>query len=224
MNDFELLKKCKIVEHLTPEEQQLLCSKVNKVRYSKNERIIKNGEFVQNVVFIEHGYVKVHSENKGKSVILNIYGPDTFAGLSSMVGRDKQEFDITALDDTTALLIDISVIYQFVESNGLFARSLIKEMNNILVHYIHHNMVKLNQNHIHGRLANSLLYLSQSVFKSLHFDLLLSRKELSQFSNVSRENVIKILYEFDTDGLIKLNGKQIQILKLDRLNRLADIC
>jgi CRP-like cAMP-binding protein len=224
MEGFELFRKSKGIELLTDDELHLLFSKLTRVRFTKNERIVKSGEFVKYIVFIENGYVKVHSESKGKGVILNIYGPNTYAGIAVMVGREKHEFDITALEDTSAILIDINVIQSFIEGNGLFAQYMISTMGDILVHYISHNLITLNQNHIHGRLANTLLYLSQSVFKSHHFDLLLSRKELSQFSNISRENVIKVLYEFNKEGLIKLSGKHIHILNHEQLSRLAAIC
>ncbi len=224
MDSLEFLKKCRMIDTLTESELQLLWSNLTKVHYTKNERIVKKGEFVKYIYFIEKGYAKVHSELKGKSFIINIHGHNSFVGLTTMTSREKHEFDITTLEDTLVLLIDINVIYSFLKCNGLFAQCLVKEMSDSTMHYIHHNMLTLNHNHIHGRLANTLIYLSKSVFNSLNFDLLLSRKELSQYSNISRENVIKILYEFNNEGIIKLSGKHITILNLEQLEKYADFC
>jgi CRP/FNR family transcriptional regulator, polysaccharide utilization system transcription regulator len=224
MYDIELLNNAIITEPLTEDEKQLLVSNMTKVSYAKGERIIKTGEFVTHAVFINKGFVKIHSENKGKTVIFNIFGPGSFSGLALMIGLDKHDFDITALDDSTIFLIDIFILRNLIVQNGLFARSLVSYMNSTLMYYIHHNIVFLTQSNIHGRLANALLYLSQEVFYNNDFDLMLSRKELSQFCNISRENVIKVLYEFKSDGLIKLDGKRIYILNSEQLKRLADIC
>jgi CRP/FNR family transcriptional regulator, polysaccharide utilization system transcription regulator len=224
MNSIKLLKDCFFVDWLTEEEQQRLDSNLTKVQYSKGEKIIKSGEFVTHAIFVVKGYVKIHSETRNKTIILNIIGPNSFSGLSAMISRKKHEFNITALDDSLACLINIDVLLSFIETNGAFARGLVEYMNSTMLHYINHNIITLTQNNIHGRLANTLLYLSEQVFASNSFDMLLSRKELSQFSNVSRENVIKVLYEFSSDGLIKLNSKQIQILNLEQLKRLAKIC
>lgn len=224
MEDFEFLRTGKGVNLLTNNELQILFSNLTKIRYAKNEKIIKSGEFVKSVLFVEKGYVKIHAESKGKGVILNIFGPGRFAGLPLMFGKEKHEYDVSALDDTSIIMMDIKVILGFIETNPVFAKFLVATMSDVLIHYINHNFIRLNQNHIHGRLANTLLYLSHEVFHSLRFDLLLSRKELSQFSNISRENVIKVLYEFNKEGLIKLSGKHIQILKPEQLNRLAEIC
>jgi CRP/FNR family transcriptional regulator len=224
MYGIELLNNSAIIETLTEKEKQLVLSNMTKVRYSRGERIIKTGGFVTHAIFVNQGYVKIHAENKGKTVIFNIFGPGSFSGLALMIGQEKHFFDITALDDCAVYMIDISVMFGIIEKNGLFARELLNYMNSTIISYIQHNIVFFTQSNIHGRLAKALLYLSQFVFFSIDFDLLLSRIELAQFCNISRENVIKVLYEFKSDGLIKLNGKHIQILNLEQLKRLADIC
>lgn len=224
MNGIELLNNSAIIEQLTPDEQQLIASNMTIVRYSKGERIIKNGQFVTHAIFINTGYIKIHSENKGRTVIFNICGPCQFAGLSLMIGTTKHVFDITALDDATLCLIDIEIINKLIKKNGSFARTIINYMNSSVMYYLQHSIVFLTQRNIHGRLANALLYLAQQVFCSNDFDLLLSRKELSQFCNISRENVIKVLSEFKSDGLIKSSGKHIHILNPEQLKRFAEIC
>jgi len=224
MAGFELLKNYEIVEDLTEEEKQLIISNMTKVNYSKGERIIKNGEFVTHAVFIIKGFLKIHCDYKGKTVILDVCGPNSFFGLSSMIGKDKHAFDISSIDDSLIYLINIDILRKLIEQNGLFARKLVNYMNENMLHYFHHNLIALTQSNIHGRLASTIIYLSQNVFGSQNFDLLLSRKELSQFSNISRENVIKVLYEFNDEGLIKLNGQKIQILNPDQLKHLAKTC
>ena len=224
MTSVELLQNYEFVGSLTPEEKQLIVLNMTKVSYSKGERIIKNGEFVTHAVFIIKGFVKIHCDYKKKTVILDVCGPNSFSGLTSMIGMDKHAFDISSIDDSTIYLINIDVLRKLIEQNGLFARHLVNYMNANMLHYFEHNLITSTQSNIHGRLANTLIYLAQDVFCSQSFDLLLSRKELSQFSNISRENVIKVLYEFNAEGLIKLNGQQIQVLNPDQLKHLAKNC
>jgi CRP/FNR family transcriptional regulator len=224
MIDMELLNNFDFIKSLTEEEQQLLIANRTKISYSKGERIVKNGEFVTHAVFVLKGFVKIHSDFKNKTIILDICGPGTFSSLSSMIGKDKHSFDITCIDDSTIYLINIEVMRKLIEQNGLFAKYLVDYMSSRLLHYFEHNLTMLTQSNIHGRLANTLIYLAQKVFRSQSFDLLLTRKELSQLSNISRENVIKVLYEFDSEGLIKLNGQQIHILNPEQLKHLAKTC
>ncbi len=224
MTSVELLQDYKFVGSLNPDEKQLIVSNMTKVSYSRGERVIKNGEFVTHAVFIIKGFLKIHCDYKRKTVIMDINGPNSFSGLASMIGMDKHAFDISSIDDSTIYLINIDILRKLIEKNGLFARQLVNYMNLNMLHHFEHNLNTSTQSNIHGRLANIIIYLAQNVFCSPSFDLLLSRKELSQFSNISRENVIKVLYEFDADGLIKLNGQQIHVLNPEQLKHLAKTC
>lgn len=224
MGDIEILKGYEFICSLNEEEQQLLAANLTKVSYLKGERIVKNGEFVSYAVFVLKGLLKIHSAYKNKAVIFEISGPGSFSALSFMIGSEKHVFDISSIDDSVVLLINIDVLRKLIEQNGQFAQKMVKFMNDRILHYFEHNFVMLTQSNIHGRLANTIIHLSQNVFLSHNFDILLSRKELSQLSNISRENVIKVLYEFDAEGLIKLNGQQIHILNMEQLKHLAKTC
>jgi CRP/FNR family transcriptional regulator len=210
-----------ILEHLMDGERDNLLQNTTKVLYSKGEKIIKAGEFVSHLVFIVNGYIKIHSEVKGKEILMNILGPGRMIGCSTMLSFDKHHFSISALEDSVVFHISINTIRELIENNGKFARQIIDYINFNNLEYVNHNLLSLTQNNIRGRLANSLIYLSEKVFKNRTFDIMLSRKELALFSKVSRENVIKTLYEFDSEGWIKLNGKHIEIIKLDQLKKLA---
>jgi len=224
MVGLELLQGHEFFGNLSEDEQQQILSNLTKVSYSKGERVVKNGEFVTHAIFVVKGFLKIHSEFKNKTVILDVCGSGSFTGLSSIIGIEKHTFDISSIDDSVIYLINIEIIRKMIEKNGTFARTLVKYMNNRILHYFEHNLLMLTQSNIHGRLANTIMYLAQNVFLSNNFDLLLSRKELSQLSNISRENVIKVLYEFDSEGLIKLNGQQIHVLNPEQLKHLAKTC
>jgi CRP/FNR family transcriptional regulator len=120
-------------------------------------------------------------------------------------------------------LININIFRYLIENNGYFAMKVFQMVNDSLLQFIEHNLYSLNYSNSHGRLASTLLYLSNYVFCSDHFDLLLSRKELSQYTNISRENVIKILYEFSHEGIISINNRNIQIILPELLRHYAEI-
>lgn len=224
MNDnVKLLKRSEIINRLKEEEVDLILANMTKVMYRKGEGIVKKGEYVTHILFLVKGYSKICTDFKNKQIIINVCGPSSYPGLTSMIGMDKHVFDISALDDSIIFLIDKKIIMDLIESNGSFAKDIILSMNDAFIHYIHHNLVSLTHNNIHGRLALLLLHFSTHVFCSDNFDLLLTRKELSQFSNISRENVTKVLSEFNKEGIIRLNGKHIQILHPEKLNHYSDI-
>lgn len=222
MKCFDLLDNSELVSVLDNGERELIINNSTYITYDKGDSIIKEREFITNSIFVCSGYVKIHLEFKRRSLILNVLGPQRFVLLGLMISLESQPFSITAIEDSSICLTDIKVIQKLAATNPKFSKYLLKETNQSLVNYVNHNLISLTQNNIHGRLANILIYLSERVFHSTSFDMLLSRKELSQFSNISRENVIKVLYEFDNDGIISLHGKIIQINSLENLRRIAN--
>lgn len=218
----ELFLSTELAEVLDQHEKDLLLTNSTLVTYNKGDCLVKKGEFVTDSIFICSGYVKIHLDFERKNLILKVVGNRKFILLGSMIYEELQPFNLTAIEETTVCLTDIKVLRQLVESNSRFAQNIFKHVNKSVLHYINNNLVSLTLNNIHGRLANVILYLAEDVFQSTSFDMLLTRKELSELCNISRENVIKVLYEFDRDGIIQLHGKSIHITSLDNLRRIAN--
>lgn len=207
---------------LNQEEKKLLLANSTLITYSKGDCLVKKGEFVTDAIYICSGYVKVHLDFERKNLILSVIGNKEFLLLGSMIFEDIQPFNLTAIEETIVCLTDIKIMREIVHKNPHLSSYILKSLNYSMLYYVNHNLVSLTQNNIHGRLAHVILYLAESVFHSTSFDILLSRKELSELCNISRENVIKVLYEFDRDGIIQLQGKNIQINSLDNLRRIAN--
>lgn len=207
---------------LSQEEKELLLTNSTMITYSKGDCLVKKGEFVTDAIYICSGYVKVHLDFERKNLILSVYGNKKFVMLGSMIFEEIQPFNLTAIEETIVCLTDIKIMRGIIQKNPAFSSYILKNLNSTMLYYVNHNLVSLTQNNIHGRLAHVILYLAEKVFRSNSFDILLSRKELSELCNISRENVIKVLYEFDRDGIIQLHGKSILINSLDNLRRIAN--
>jgi CRP-like cAMP-binding protein len=218
----DLIKSFDFYNVLSETEKEYIAVNTRQISYSKGAPIVKQGSFITDAIFICSGYVKIHAEFKRKPIIFKVLGSNKVALLGSMMCSELHPFNITAIDEVSVFLTDITVLRQIADSNNKFVNRLIEMLNTSMLKYIENNLISLTQNNIHGRLANTLLYLSEIVFQSKNFDMLLTRKELAQLCNISRENVIKVLYEFNNDGLIRLSGKKIQILSLENLRRVAN--
>lgn len=70
-------------------------------------------------------------------------------------------------------------------------------------------------------MADVLLEFSEKIFQSDRFMLPISQSELANLVDTSRESVSRVLSEFDKDGIIKLNGKEIEILNKKSLNLIS---
>ena len=72
-----------------------------------------------------------------------------------------------------------------------------------------------------GRVAFVLLYFYRDIYNSRVFDLPVSRKEIADYIGMSTANVIRTLSDFKKDGIIKVFGKTIEIVDVNKLDILA---
>lgn len=66
-----------------------------------------------------------------------------------------------------------------------------------------------------------LLCFANNLFGCFEFTIPLSRMDLAEFADLSMENTIRILKEFDKDGIITLDGKKLSIINVEALERIS---
>ena len=74
-----------------------------------------------------------------------------------------------------------------------------------------------------GRLAHTLLFLTDDRLKEINIFRLLTRKDISNFAGISHINATKILKEFEREGIIKLVDKDIYIVDRSRLEYYSQV-
>ena len=79
----------------------------------------------------------------------------------------------------------------------------------------------LRQKNLVGRVAFVLLYFTKEIYNTRVFDLPVSRKEIADYIGMSTANVIRTLSEFKKEGIIKVFGKTIEIVDVNKLEILS---
>lgn len=202
---------------LLPEEIELVRASKTQVMFRKDDNLTKQGAFASYILFIIKGIAKQYIEGNGtKNYNLRIIKPGEFVGLSSVFTKQTINYSSIAITDCQVILIENTVIEKLVKNNGLFGFNIIKrycEQNANLFETVRSILYK----QMNGHLADTLLYLDS--FKSEFPEIfqLLSRKDIADFAGISTESAVKLLKNFERDGLIKLNEKDIQLLNKDSL-------
>ena len=70
-------------------------------------------------------------------------------------------------------------------------------------------------------MADTLIYLSEEIFESQKFTLYLSRQDIAELSGMSKDSAVKILREFQNDGIIHLTDNEMEIIDPASLNRIS---
>ncbi len=200
-----------IFKSLTEKELHFLVDKKQQIKYNVRETIIKQNTSSTFVICMRDGLAKVFIEGeKGKNLIVKIIGRGDFISGGGLFNGNVQHFTISALTPVTCCLIDASKLSNLFAENNSFAVELLRnhtKQNN----YLLSKMVSLTQKYMPGRVAETLLYLKDEIYKKSKFSIDLSRQELADMSNMTKESLVRILQQFKESNVIKTQGSEIEI-------------
>jgi CRP/FNR family transcriptional regulator, polysaccharide utilization system transcription regulator len=214
-------KKCNLFKTLTKEELELIYSNKTEVRFKPGEIIIKQGTTLTHAVAFMEGLAKIYLEGFNyKDLILKLQKPTELIAGPGMYVDGRHHFSMAALTNCTACYIDINIVKQLVRQNGLFAEGFMTEFAKRTVERFG-KIRSITQKQMHGRIADAILYLSESVYNSLSFDFVISRQDLADMTALTKESAIRILKQFEREGIINLKGNSIEILNINTLRNIS---
>lgn len=212
--------KSSSVRTLNPDETERLEKNCTEVHFRKGDIIFKQNSFSSNIIYLNNGLVKIHIEGPQNEQIIKVVKAPSYLGIPTTFNEKINHYSATALEQTSVCFIDIDVFKDFIFKNGKFAYELITELcKNELNSF--HRCVNRTQKHIHGRIADALLFF-KNIFENNEFILPFTRLEFGNFVDTSRESVSRILTGFKNDGIINLNGKKVEILNEKLLETISN--
>ena len=137
-----------------------------------------------------------------------------------MFSENTFNYSSLALTDCQVFLIEKDALGKVIKQNGMFGFNIIKrycEQNTNLLNNVRSLMYK----QMNGRMADTILYIDSLKNEKAEIFQLLSRKDLADFAGISTESTVKLLKQFEKDGLIELNEKDLRVVKYDELNEIS---
>lgn len=206
-----------ILESLDYKELDFLVDGKQQITYKPGETIIKQNTASTYVVCIREGLAKVYVEGiRGRNLVIRLIGKLDFVTGGGLFNGNMQKFTISAVTPVTCCMINTSKLVKLFSENNRFAIELLryhtKQSNDLL-----NKLVSLTQKYMPGRVADTLLYLKNNVFKINPFSVPLTRQDLADMSNMTKESLVRILHQFKSSGLIKIQGNTIEILDEEEL-------
>jgi CRP-like cAMP-binding protein len=209
-------------QHLTKEEMDYVNENRYEATFKAGEIIVKQNSPTASAIFLSDGLAKVYVEGlKGRDYIMSIAKPGRMIMGPGAYVNSRHTYTVSAITQVRTCFINFEVFKKLVRTNGAFAESMIEDISAKSLR-THIKMVNLAHKKMPGRLAESLLYFADDIFKSDEFEMILSRQELGEMSNMAKESVVRILKEFEEAGVINSTPSGIKILDRDRLNMISE--
>ncbi len=199
--------------------------KINETRYevsfNAGETIFKQGGPLTHIACVTQGMAKVYLEgHKSKNIILKIVKPMEMVGGPGFQVDYRHHFSVSAMSEVKACFIDVHAFEEMIDNNKKFAAEFVKHLNKITI-LLYGKMQNLIQKQMHGRIAETLLYLSNVIYNNSKFDTLLSRQDIADMSGMTKESAIRIMKELKEDGVIECEANTFNILNKDQLMTLS---
>ena len=190
------------------------------LKFKKGDTIIKQGMYSTNVVFLRTGLAKIHLTGPYHEQIVKLIKAPTYLGLPTTFGDKINQYSVTAVSEVEVCFIDLSTFNTILKENREFSHEIILELcRNELESF--RRCANRTQKLIRGNMADALLEFSEKIFMSDDFVMPLSQSDLANLVDTSRESVSRVMSEFDKDGIIAVNGKQIKILNKKSLKLIS---
>lgn len=195
----------------------MLCENKEEISFRKGEIINHEGEKITTFKYLKSGLVKLYRRTAtGDEQVITITRPFEFVSNMSIFSEERYQYSVSALEDSIVCAIKLEFIKELFLKNGSFAMGLLTKVS-IINDKIIRQTLDIRQKNLIGRVAFVLLYFTNEIYNSRVFDLPVSRKEIADYIGMSTANVIRTLSDFKKEGIIRIFGKTIEVVDLQRL-------
>ena len=206
-----------VFSYLDEDSIDELCNNREEQVFRKGEIINHEGEKITNFKYLKSGLVKLYRRTStGDEQVITITRPFEFVSNMSIFSEDKYQYSVSALEDSVVCMVKLDFIKKLFLKNGGFAMGLLTKISMINDKIISQTL-DIRQKNLVGRVAYVLLYFTKQIYSSRVFDLPVSRKEIADYIGMSTANVIRTLSDFKKEGIIRVFGKTIEVVDVEKL-------
>ena len=194
-----------------------LCDNKEEQFFCKGEIINHEGEKISTFKYLKSGLVKLYRRTStGEEQVITITRPFEFVSNMSIFSEERYQYSVSALEDSVVCMVKLEFIKELFLRNGGFAMGLLTKISKINDKIISQTL-DIRQKNLIGRVAFVLLYFTKEIYNSRVFDLPVSRKEIADYIGMSTANVIRTLSDFKKEGIIRVFGKTIEVVDVNKL-------
>jgi CRP-like cAMP-binding protein len=210
---------------LDASERSALLGAMTAVHLRRGDVLFRQGDTGETFFIVTTGKIKLgRRANDGRESLITILGPGEMIGELTLFDPGQRTATAVAVSDSELSALSHPQLASWIEAHPAVATQLLAELarrlrrtDEILADLVFYD--------VPGRVARTILDLSlrfgQHVDRGVFVRHDLTQEELAQLVGASRETVNKALSGFAQRGWIRLEGRALTILDVERLRRRA---
>jgi len=208
---------------LTKQQIAFINNNSHVIRHRKGEIIFRQDHPVTHLIYIKSGLLKFYKEvDENRKIILDILPAGQFIGLVSIFYKNLYPYSTSSVEGGELIYTSSHAIRDLVAENGKYASHFLVALSSRMVTMMD-RMITYTKKQVPGRIAELLLNFSKNIYNNNAFTLPLSRTEIADYVQTTKETVSRTLTEFKNDRIIELDDKNIVLKSLDLLEILNKI-
>jgi len=227
---FALLKEDEVVNELVEEKENpfsdieniedlknYFCDFGISKKYKKGEIVYKEGEYSNNIYLVYRGRAKSFKIDEfGKELILNIHEGDDFIGLSAIIDNSLYYESISAMETSEILQVSKIILLQILENNHKLSLEIFQLINENLTE-VKEQLLQMAYGSMRRKTAKTILKFTKMMSHKPTDNINISRRDLAGVAGIATESLIRTLTDFKKSGIIEIEGRNIRIIDLEKL-------
>ncbi len=215
-----------IFKGLTQKDKETISTSLTIVELKKGQFIFRQGEKTKGLICLAAGKAKVYKDGVGgRGQIIKMVKPNGFIGYNALFSDGPWPFSAMAIEDSATCIFERNSFKKILKKTPDLSLKLMKVIVDELG-FTNSRIISLTQKHVRARLAESLLILRdiygvESDGKTIQ--VILPREDFASMSNMTTSNAIRTLSDMASEGIIKLNGRNVSIIDSAHLEHISEL-
>ena len=220
-----IIARIPLFERMSPEEREELRGMMSQTTLRRGEVLFYEGDSGDRLYILLTGKVKLgHTSVDGRENLLAVLGPGEVVGELTLFDPGPRSTTATAVATTELLALEHNQLMGFIDSHPTLAKDMLRALA-VRLRRTNIALADLVFSDVPGRVAKALLDLAERfgapTEDGIHVPHDLTQEELAQLVGASRETINKSLAEFVSRGWIRLEGRAVTLIDVERLKRRA---
>jgi len=188
--------------------------------YKKNEVIYNEGNNSNFIYLIVKGVIKCHKlDDQGKELTTALYKEDDLFGYTSFTQNIPYQETATVLKDVVIVGISKSELKEVLNNNHKLTLELIQLLTDDLKD-VKDQLLQMAYGTVHEKTASTIIKFAEKLNRKPDEPIRISRNDLASVAGIATETLIRTMSNFKKQGLIEMDGRNIKILDLQKLQRI----
>ncbi len=185
--------------------------------FEPGEVIYKEGQNSNHIFLFIKGVVKCHKlDEQGKELTTALYKEDDLFGYTSFIQNIPYQEAATAIKNTELVGISKDQLKNVLDNNHKVTLELIQLLTDDLKS-VKNQLLQMAYSSVNRKTATAILKFAEKMNRKPEDPIKISRSDLASVAGIATETFIRAMSNFKKEGLIEIEGRNIKILNLQKL-------